>query len=258
MPGERIEGIHRRLVEARIRHEWHAPGYGAIDIADDQDEMRARANSSGPSRLSRSGCGEMTVCLGQRSRMSPDEIQAPTLCECGTNVKGLSSGISLGKGSRRRGHGDARCRPRWLVGELGDEIRGAVIGTGRICVVLLAWPIFVCGCMEHHARPGASATVTTTPRLVGLSWPTAAARVDGEGLCFQFGRMILGGGSRVGTVVAQSPTAGARTKRLESVTLDVRFRTPKTTKRLFLSPEYDTHRDPNCPDLLPGQLVMGP
>jgi len=40
---EAHEEIHRTLIEAGLRHEWHAVGYGAIDITDHQDEMKARA-----------------------------------------------------------------------------------------------------------------------------------------------------------------------------------------------------------------------
>lgn len=35
------EDLHRRLAQAAIRHEWHQAGYGAIDLAEPQDEPRA-------------------------------------------------------------------------------------------------------------------------------------------------------------------------------------------------------------------------
>lgn len=35
------ENLHRSFARAAVRHEWHAAGYGAIDIAEPEDESHA-------------------------------------------------------------------------------------------------------------------------------------------------------------------------------------------------------------------------
>lgn len=101
----------------------------------------------------------------------------------------------------------------------------------------------------------ARATVTV-PEVVGLSWPKAAARVDGAGLCVRFARVVPGGKSGIGTVVAERPAAGAGAKRLDTVSLDVRFRTPKPRGKgglVFIS--VPPNRNPGCPPVIPAPFL---
>src|SRR2546425_6130671 len=95
-----------------------------------------------------------------------------------------------------------------------------------VLVVVLALCVGCTGHSRHQARP-----TVTVPGVVGLSFPEAVARLDDAGLCFQYVRLLPGRRSRIGTVVAESPAAGARAERLDAVRLGVRFQTPKAAGR---------------------------